>query len=164
MLIDEPFLKHPNDFFGNRHLKTSMKEEEDFIIVSDDVWKYLYEIYGGADLPRMSIQVAKDDDDKADPDYMVEVYLKRIFIYILPRVKNHLFLKKPSSLFISRTATVQDLRVHVAEILKENKKEMSVKQLMNLARIWRLDIGETVMDLEKFFEHEIRGDYDSLPL
>jgi hypothetical protein len=29
---------------------------------------------------------------------------------------------------------------------------MSVRELMNMARIWKLDLGETVQDLEKYFE------------
>jgi uncharacterized membrane protein len=94
---------------------------------------------------------------------MVEVYFQRIFLYILPKVKYHLCLKKPSSIFISRKATVLDMRRRIAEILHDNKKEMTVKELMNVARIWRLDTGENVMDIEKFFDYEAK-DYDNLPI
>lgn len=49
---------------------------------------------------------------------MVEVFLKKIYIYILPKMRNHVSLKKPSPLFISRKATVHDMRVRIAEILQ----------------------------------------------
>lgn len=116
MLLDDPFLKHPNDYFENRYLKTSLKEDEDFVILPEEAWQYLYDIYGGTDIPRLSIEVAHDDETP-NPEYMIEIYFKRIFIYIYPKVKNHLCLKKPSSLFISRRATVVDLRKRIAEIL-----------------------------------------------
>jgi hypothetical protein len=32
-----------------------MKEDEDFAILPDSVWKYLYPIYGGKDCQRVSI-------------------------------------------------------------------------------------------------------------
>jgi len=68
-------------------------------------------------MPRLSIEVERDDEDENSHEYMVEVYLKRIQLYILPKVKHHLCLKKPSSIFISRKATVLDMRKWIAEIL-----------------------------------------------
>jgi hypothetical protein len=32
-----------------------MKEEEDFMIIPNDVWDYLFSIYEGTDIPRYSI-------------------------------------------------------------------------------------------------------------
>lgn len=164
LLVDEAFLKYNNDYFGNNHLKTSLKEDEDYTLLSHDAWVYLHNIYGGTDMPRISIQVAKEDDESEDQhEYMVEVYFKRIFLYILPKVKYHLCLKKPSSIFISRKATVLEMRKRIAEILNDNKKEFTVKDLMNLARIWRLDTGEHVNEIEKYFDYESRS-FDNLPL
>jgi hypothetical protein len=73
-------------------------------------------------------------------------------------------LKKPSALFISRKATVLDLRQKIAEIIQQDPKENSVKELMSMARIWKLDLGETVLDLEKWFEQEMRDYVDHLPM
>ena len=102
ILIDEPFLRHPNDEVNNKNIRTSAKEEEDFIILPDDAWKYLYSIYGGEDMPRLSIKIESDDGNSEKEEFMIEIYLKRLFIYILPKVKHHLCLKKPSSVYISR--------------------------------------------------------------
>jgi hypothetical protein len=72
---------------------------------------------------------------------MIEIFLKKLLIYILPKVKHHLCLKKPSGVYISRKKTVLDFRVKIAEILNDNKKDVKMQDLMNLARIWRLDTG-----------------------
>jgi hypothetical protein len=65
LLVDEPFLKHSNDYFQNNHLKITLKEDEDYVILSDEAWQYLFKIYGGMDIPRLSIEVEKDDDEES---------------------------------------------------------------------------------------------------
>lgn len=62
LLIEEQFLKDSHDPFNNFHLKTSLKEEEDFIILNEDVHLYLHKIYGGNVIPRYSIEVEQDED------------------------------------------------------------------------------------------------------
>ncbi len=39
-----------------------MKEDEDFVILPDKAWEYLYEIYGGVDIPRFSIEADKEEE------------------------------------------------------------------------------------------------------
>lgn len=63
LLVEENFLRHPHDYFQNNHLKTSLKEDEDYAILPHAAWEYLFDIYGGTDIPRLSIAVAKDDED-----------------------------------------------------------------------------------------------------
>ena len=67
----------------------------------------------------MSIELQKEEEN-SQPEYMIEIYLQKINIYILPKVRNHISLRKPSSVFMSRKSTVLDLRIHMAEILAEN--------------------------------------------
>jgi len=50
MNSDGMFLKDPLDDSDTYHLKTSSKENEDFVIVSHEIWKYLEQIYGGIDV------------------------------------------------------------------------------------------------------------------
>jgi hypothetical protein len=38
MLIQESYLKHPQQKWDNYHLKTSCKEDEDFVILPENVW------------------------------------------------------------------------------------------------------------------------------
>jgi hypothetical protein len=130
-----------------------MKEDEDFVIVTDPVWQFLQSIYGGQDIPRISIEIDKDNDSSVEGhEYIIEIYLQKVNLYILPKVGHHLCLKKPSAIFISRKATIFDLRKRIAEILHDNKKDRSVKDFMNIARFWRLDTGENIFEIEKFYD------------
>ena len=104
-----------------------MKCDEDFILVTDEAWDYLYKIYNGTDLPRYSIEVSSGEPGEpdapqmgTDKEYIVEVFYKQVRIYILPRNTSHLVLRKPSAVFVSRKAKVADLHRKVAEILLPN--------------------------------------------
>jgi hypothetical protein len=142
-------------------IKTSLKCDEDFILVSDEAWEYLHKIYGGTDIYRFSIEVSSGDPvdggetmdgvtpQQGDKEYIVEVFYKKLQIYILPRNTPHLVLKKPSGVFISRKATVGEFHRKVAEILFPNQKRLSVEQLLEMSRIWRLEIGEDVYEIER---------------
>jgi hypothetical protein len=63
-------------------------------------------------------------------------------------------LKKPSAIYISRKGTVKELHKNIAEILFENKKDLSVRELISMSRIWRLETGENVFEIEKYFDSE----------
>ena len=160
LLVEEPFLKHPLFEEDNFHFKTSCKEDEDFIILNEEAWHYLYERYGGNDCPRYSIEVKTEEE--TEKQYMIEVFYKKLQIYILPKTANHLSLRKPSGVFVPRKSTIKDYKRKIAEILFENKKEgKTVEELMDMARLWRLDTGENVMEIEKCYDYESR---ESLPL
>jgi hypothetical protein len=49
----------------------------------------------------------------------------------------------------------------LAEILHESQKTHTIEQLLGMARIWRLETGENVMQIEKEYEYETR---DNLPI
>lgn len=100
------------------------KEDEDFVILPNEAWKFLFNIYGGNDLPRYSIELASEDNSETSKkQYMIEIFYKKLQIYMLPKVRHHLSLKKPSGVFITRKATIKDYRRKVAEILNDNKKD-----------------------------------------
>jgi hypothetical protein len=146
----EAWLKHPKD---NVQIKTSCKEDEDFVLLPDSVWTYLFETYGGTDIPRYSISLASDAPSD-DIDFQVEVYYQKLQLYILPKNTSHLVLKRPSAVYISRKATVKQYHEKVAEILLTNSKDFSLEQLLSMSRIWRLDTGESVLEIEKDFNYE----------
>ena len=147
----EAWLKHPND---NIQIKTSCKEEEDFILLPEEAWKTLYSLYGGTDVPRYSIALASDTPSD-DEDYVVEVFYQKLQLYILPKNTSHLVLRRPSAVYVSRKATVRDYHLKVAEILASNSKDSSVvEELLKISRIWRLNTGENVFDIEKDYGYE----------
>jgi hypothetical protein len=104
-----------------------MKCDEDYILVTDEAWDYLFKIYNGTDLPRYSIEVSSAEPGESeatqmatDKEYIVEVFFKQVKIYILPRNTSHLVLRKPSAVFVRRKAKVADLHRKIAEILHPN--------------------------------------------
>lgn len=55
-------------------MKPLMKEGDDYMIVDDDIWKYVSDIYGAAnDIMRFGVKTSEDSFD-----CIVETYLKRI--------------------------------------------------------------------------------------
>jgi hypothetical protein len=82
---------------------------------------------------------------------MIELYFKRLQVYILPREAEHLTLRKPSSIFISRKATVFDYHKKVAEILLPNQNKYSLEGLLKMSRLWRLDTGEDILEIERYY-------------
>lgn len=136
----------------------------------DNAWKYLYDIYGGTNIPRYSIEVVEEVDGIQQEEdegkktltavkksYVIEDRERKLNLYILPKVKNHLSLKSPSGVYISRKATVLDYRKKIAEILNDFKKDKSIEELMGMARVWKLEIGEDVLEIERYLDYESRG-------
>ena len=141
-----------HDQLDNIQIKTSCKLDEDFIVVNDQTWNYLFEIYDGRDIPRYSIEVATENNtEETDKEYIIELYYKRLQVYILPREAEHLFLRKPSSIYISRKATVFDYHKKVAEILLPNQNKRSLEDLLGISRLWRLETGEDVLEIERYY-------------
>lgn len=66
----------------------SAQEGVDFVILPDNVWKYLYEIYDGLDIPRYSIEIETDNDD-GSKEYVIEIFKKKVLIFILPKKNYH---------------------------------------------------------------------------
>ena len=89
------------------------------MLLPEAVWKPLYELYGGTEIQRVSIEAACDEDS-TDKTYIVEVFYQKLQFYILPKTSNHLILKKPSVVFISRKDTVFEFHQKIAEILYAN--------------------------------------------
>jgi hypothetical protein len=137
-----------------------MKCDEDFILVTDEAWNYLFKLYGGTDIPRYSIEVSNVEPEASEnieasgtpgeKEYIVEVFYKKLQIYILPRGTSHLVLRKPSGVFITRKAKVSDYHRKVVDILMPNQKSFTAEQLLGMSRLWRLEIGEDVYDIERY--------------
>lgn len=85
------------------YLKNNLKEEQDYILVSDQCWQYLFDIYGGVDLRRFSIKVPKED---GGCDYIIEVHLRKFIIYGLPHVKFNSMFNSPKIIQTNRFESI----------------------------------------------------------
>ena len=66
-------------------------------------------------------------------------------------------LRKASGVFISRKGTIYDFRRKIGEILfANNTQQQSLEELMSIARLWRLETGENVFDIEKEYDYALR--------
>ena len=63
-----------DDEYNGFYIKNGKKENQDFKIVDEDVWKKLHSKYGGKELRRKSIAVPTDNPLRSD--YIVEVQLR----------------------------------------------------------------------------------------
>lgn len=156
LLVEERFLAHPFDPVNNIHLKTSMKEDEDFVLVPQNIWEYLHQIYSGRPIPRFTIKIdhieEMEEGQKIKEELTVEIFWKKIYVYILPKKSQFISFKKPSAVYLSRKANVFELKKKIAEIINSYDKNFSIKEIMQHTRIWKLECGETVQDVEKWFE------------
>lgn len=80
--IDSSELIDPTEFlidpdkskeYCNYQVRLGLQENKDFTIVSERLWNYLYEKYGGIDLKRYTIRVNDKTNETA-----VELWLKRV--------------------------------------------------------------------------------------
>jgi|APSaa5957512535_1039671.scaffolds.fasta_scaffold29748_1 hypothetical protein len=94
-----------DDPYNNLIMKpeSSITEDVDYKILNDECFYYLYNIYGGVDLRRWSISVPSIEEETETPDtqasskaasandserkeFIVELQLRRIRFYIVPRL------------------------------------------------------------------------------
>lgn len=80
----------------------------------------------------------------------------------MPKLRSHQYLKAAASVYINRQGSVLDFRTKIAKILNDGTNERrTIKELMDISRIWKLDTCENVFEVEKYYECETR---ESLPL
>jgi hypothetical protein len=94
---------------NNLQLKDSVQEEEDYVIFSDEMFKYFYAIYGGTDIRRQAVSVdSKPSED--DSNTIIETKLRKLQILIAPIMDFFpTFSKSPFTVYISRCSTVGEL-------------------------------------------------------
>lgn len=77
---------------------TQIQEEEDYVLLDETCFKYLYSIYGGTDIRRISIELSQDEpqdvsmraEDEPTPtetaqkEFIVEVHLRKLKIQVIP--------------------------------------------------------------------------------
>jgi hypothetical protein len=105
-------------------LKPNLKEGDDYMIVDEDIWKFVSDMYGvkeGKDILRKGIVVNEETEES-----IVEIYLKRVLVFPIPN-KTLFKFKIPMYVVISRVETVDDLakkiqrcfNVYLYNVLKE---------------------------------------------
>lgn len=66
------------------NLKDNLNEDEDYIIVSPEIWNYWYGIYDGIPIPRIAIRNV-DSSENNDSQCIIEVNLVKLYTFEVPR-------------------------------------------------------------------------------
>jgi hypothetical protein len=139
-------------------LKDRLSEDVHYKVVDERTWNFLFEIYGGQDLPRLSIAVPTTS---GKDDYIVEINLRKFNIVTFPNIRYFEGITNPKLIFISKNATVQELH---SIILHELKADVhGVSQLKILTRLWTLSGSDNLQDAKDILQ-EANGDISKMPL
>jgi hypothetical protein len=71
--------------FGEINLKDNLTEEQDYIIVNPEIWRYLYSIYDGTPILRAAIKNFDNDKTSEVAENIIEVNMVKLFIFEVPR-------------------------------------------------------------------------------
>jgi len=71
--------------FGEYNLKDNLNEEQDYVILNPDIWRYLYSIYDGTPILRTGIKNIDKKEDEDSVDCIIEVNLVKLYIFEVPR-------------------------------------------------------------------------------
>lgn len=136
-----------SEFVHNVHLKRSAKEDQDYLIVSHQVWEALTELYSYSyDLPRISVQVPTEDPDKCD--FIVEAHMRRFEVCSSPNIKYIEKLKMPHRVYVSRSSTVREMHLKICEAIQNKSAEFKASELLELSRLWVFEQQDNLQDLE----------------
>lgn len=66
------------DGWLNRNLKDNLRENQDFVIVNQEIWNFLFENFGGLEIRRYGTLISGDDT-------IIEINLQKIYIFDIPK-------------------------------------------------------------------------------
>jgi hypothetical protein len=107
--------------------------------------------------------VAVPTQDPANPDFIVEMQLRKFNIVTFPRVK---YLPKTLSkdIYVSRSDTIKEVLVKCYESNAfATNSEQSAGYFTNLGRLWKFEGQESFADIKEALE-DIGGNTDKLPI
>ena len=105
--------------------------------------------------------------DSADvKEYVLELHLRRLRIHLVPQMNFFpSYSKMPFTVFISRTATVGELHLKVAQaLLSRTALGHSVLQLLSWSRMWKVDQSKATLEDISEQIYATNGNPDQLPI
>ena len=122
--------------FGEYMLKDNLNEDQDYVIVNPDIWRYLYSIYDGTQILRTAIKNIDKAEDSETAECVIEVNLIKLFIFEVPRENKQDFYEV---MLVSRNWDLADVKEKIWT--KKKIKESDI-------RLWKM---EKPQDLNKFY-------------
>ena len=113
----------------NTNLKDNLREDDNFMILSEPIWRFLTEKYGGREMLRFG---QEDSEGRTS----IEVNLTKIYVYFFPmsQANQHIDV-----MYTSKNATLNDV---LGRIMKRKQKSKDA------IRFWKHGLPQ---DLDKFY-------------
>ena len=106
----------------NYNLLNGVKYKENYIWVTEDIWKYLFCIYGGFEIRRHNLCI-KNIDKNSKNEIILEPKLKTINLILFHYNKNYNYkIDPPKYFFISRSLTIRQMKEKIKDIFPYLKK------------------------------------------
>jgi len=136
-ILDEPvnLLKDPTEPYLDYNLKENLREEENYFIVNQEVWNFLYVNYGGIEICRFGMKRADSES------CLIEVNLIKLNIHYFPTQQDE--DESMYTIYESRHTSLNELRGRIARL--KNKKKSNI-------RLWKAPIPK---DFEQFYRNNL---------
>ena len=144
----------------NIQLKHGLREEEDFLLVTPQIFEFATTKYGLEGEPIIRYGIAQ-----ADGETVVELYLAKLNLLVVP---NALFkFTCAKQVLISRNATLQDLEKKVIGVLNYYMYQNGNKStILQKVRLWKSTSNnvEEIQQLDKKYQNYTKIKFDGLLL
>ena len=131
MITNEDILEDASDIlhdakrqYLNLNLKDNLREEYDYCIISENLWRFLSTRYGGVEIKRFAVKREEISDE-----CIIEVNLLKLYIHCFPTSEDE---------YINMYA-VYESRYSNLEQLKERLAEIKMKSPLDI-RLWKVAI------------------------
>ena len=138
ILEDSKYVLHDNQRQHlNINLKENLKEETDYMIINEKMWKFLATRYGGVEIKRFGI---RNEEDKSKS--FIEVNLIKLYVHYFPSQ-----MDESIDLYIvyeSRYSTVEQLKERLADIKRKDQTNV---------RLWKASIPK---QFNEFYQNNLK--------
>lgn len=123
--------------FGEYNLKDNLNEDQDFVIVNPEIWRYFYSIYDGTPILRTAIKNIDKEEDAELAECIIEVNMVKLYIFEVPRENKQDYYEV---MLASRNWDMAEIKYRICA--KKKLKENDI-------RLWKM---EKPSDLDKFYQ------------
>ena len=130
----------------NYNILDKMKYKENYIWVTEDIWKYFFCVYGGFEIRRHNLCLNNNHNNNNNNEIILESKLKTINLIIFHYYIDYRYkIDPPKKLYISHLSTIRQIKEKIKEIITY-VNELNINDI----RLWVLDENMTDKDFYKY--------------
>ena len=158
LLVEDNYLKSPDDSYLNSPLKSGLQLHKDYELVSAAAWEPLVGEKGveaGSTIKRYSSQVSETETQ-------VEVTLTPLQVVFLPKASPTRELSQgPEVVYFSKQSSIRDIKKRLLDIINDrhrnNRTDDQLIQKDAFARLWKLEVTKNYADLKELEKMQQSG-------